>query len=820
MTPHAHPFRIVACLILFVSAIAYSTPATAQRTKGEPGAAESKQGKGDSSSGIKKYDDVITKDAKTFAGVLLVHQVDDKVYFEIPQDALDQLMLWNIEVAKGPAGMSFGGRAIGSRVVRFSRRGDKVYLWNVGFEKRGSGDAIAKSIAFSTMDSIMAGFSVAAEGKDRSTVIRVDSLFLKDQSDFSVKRAVSGATAVDASRSYVEQIKAFPTNIEVRSLLTFRTGSGGGSHSALLHHSLVQLPEQPMMGRYFDPRVGYFTEAFQDYSGKNYWMESRRFITRYRLEKKDPEADVSEPVKPIVFYLAREVPPKWRPYLKKGVEDWQKAFEGAGYKNAIVCKDAPTVRQDPQWDAEDARYSVIRWVAEPTQNAMGPHVHDPRSGEIVSAHIIFWHDITKLVQQWYFVQCGATDSRVKRLPLSDQVIGECLRYVACHEVGHTLGLRHNHRASQAYSIAQLRDPKFTSQNGSVASIMSYGRFNYVAQPGDKVTRFTPVVGPYDMFAIHWGYAPIADAKKPSDEQATLDQWAARQMKEPLLRFGGEDGPSRVDPTVLTENIGSDRVDAARLGLSNLKRVTKKLVPATTAKGKDFELLEDTYKSVLRHRTLWLSAVMKQIGGVVESRTLGGRGKQSFARVSKKEQARALKFLLEHALQPPAELLDAAVLNRFRYQGAADDVMSQQERILSGLLSRQRFSRLFDAAVLEPETAYSAAEYLSDLQAGVWSELKADEPKIGPLRRALQRNYLNQLSSAMDPPPAAPPSTGRGRRSTPPSSNESDLRALALASLTNLSKQITEALAKDCDALTRAHLQDCQRQIEQTLDPKD
>ncbi len=320
-----------------------------------------------------------------------------------------------------------------------------------------------------------------------------------------------------------------------------------------------------MMPRYFDPRVGYFTESFEKYDDPKTWVMRRQFIARYRLEKKDPGASVSEPVKPITFYLSREVPEKWRPFLKKGVEDWNPAFEEAGFKKAIVCREAPERAEDPNWDPEDARYSVIRWVAEPVSNAMGPHVHDPRSGEIVSAHLIFYHDILKLTQLWYFVQCSAVDKRARHLPLPDELTGELLRSVATHEVGHTLGLRHNHRASQAYSIQQLRDPAFTAEHGNVASIMSYGRYNYVAQPEDKVARLIPIVGPYDRFAISWGYKPIPKAKTAEEEAATLDEWAARQLKEPFLRFGGEDGPSSVDPTVLTENIGNDAVQATALG---------------------------------------------------------------------------------------------------------------------------------------------------------------------------------------------------------------------------------------------------------------
>lgn len=820
--------RLLIVAVCLASVLVGTVEANAQPRKRRPGSKVTSRKKA-SPSKIKKYDDVITKKAKSYPGVFLVHKIDEKVYFEIPKDAFNKLMLWTIEVAKGPNSSSYGGRSLGNRVIRWDRRGDKVYLWKVNFTKRGGNDSIKKAIEYANMSSIMMTFDVAAEGKDRSSVIQVDSMFLKDHSDFSIKRAVSGAAAVDGGRSYIEKVKSFPTNVEVRSLITFRGGgssssrsrspSSSASQTALLNYSIVKLPDEPMRGRYFDPRVGYFTRSFEEYGGKRGWVENRQFIARFRLEKKNPKAALSEPVKPITFYLSREVPEKWRPYLKKGVEDWNQAFEKAGFKNAVVCKQAPTRREDPNWDAEDARHSVIRWVASSTQNAMGPHVHDPRSGEVISAHIIFWNDITRLVQQWYFIQCGATDPRVKKLPLPDEVTGECLRYVACHEVGHTIGLRHNHRASQAYSIAQLRDPKFTEKNGTVASIMSYGRFNYVAQPGDKVRRFLPVVGPYDHFAIQWGYTPLPDAKTSADEKPTLDKWAARQMKEPYLRFGGEDGPSRVDPTVLTENIGDDRIEATRLGLKNLRIVLKKLENATTEKGEDFSLLEDTYKNLLRHRSMWFSSVSKQVGGVVESRTLGKRGKATFNRVPYEEQSKAVQFLLDEAFQPPKELLDPALLNRFKYQGVADDVVSQQKSLLRSLLSTRTFARLFDAAVLEPQRAYAADQFLRDLQSGLFSELDQKQPKVVPIRRALQRSYIAHFKSQLAAKTSSTTTTTIRRRISSSGSNESDFRAVARLVLTSLASSLDKAIPKTTDSLTLAHLKDCRRELKLILEAK-
>jgi Met-zincin/Domain of unknown function (DUF5117)/Domain of unknown function (DUF5118) len=829
-------------LCLFIVSLFLIVPATALPQGGTKGGGgfKTKEKSGE----LRKFDEVITKDAKSSTGLFTVHRIEDKIYFEIPKEGFEQLMLWQAEVAKAPAGISWGGKSLGHRVVRWDRRGNKVFLWQVSFDKRADGKAIQTAVDSANMDSIIWSFNVEAEGKDRSAVIHATPLFVSEIPDFSLKGAFGGGASIDESRSYLEEIKAFPTNIEIRSLLTFGGGGGGGgfkkgggaapaagggrSVTALVHHSLVVLPQQPMVGRYFDPRVGFFTQSFEDYAASKTWMVKRQYITRFRLEKKDPAADVSEPVKQIVFYLSREIPEKYRPYFKKGVEDWKPAFEAAGFKNAIVCRDAPTRAEDPTWDPEDCRWSVIRWVADPTQNAMGPHVHDPRSGEVISAHIIFWHDIVKLTQLWYFVQCSAIDPRASKLPLPEELTGELLRYVAAHEVGHTLGLRHNHRGSSAYSVAQLRDPKFTATHGSVASIMAYGRFNYVAHPEDKVKQLVPVVGPYDHFAIEWGYKPIAGAKSPEAERTTLDQWASRQVDEPWLRFGGEDGPASVDPTVKTENVGDDSLEATALGLRNLDRVLDHLVAATTNTGEDFSLLQDVYKAILTHRKNWFNAVALNVGGVVENRTLGGRGTESFTRVAKAKQKDAVRFLLANAMTTPTKVLNPAIVNRFKYLGVADDVIAQQRALLESLLGQKRIRLLMDAEILSPDNAYTALELVNDVQDGLWSELKTESPKVDVCRRALQRAYVEILKKELvapkeeeaKPVPAPAPMPMPVPADAEPAPNRNtDLRAVARAALTDLGVRLDAAIPRTRDPMTLAHIMDCRREVESLLRTK-
>jgi hypothetical protein len=797
--------------------------------------------------GLKKYDEVVTKEAKTQKGIFDVHLIPnkegtvEKVLYEIPADRLgaDKLFLWRAELAKAAAGGGgmgggFNGAELGKKFLRFVRKDNKLLVYQANYDKRATDKANAAAVEAVQNEPIIGTLGVLAEGKDRSVVVDATNTIMQDSLSVGATRAAGMGGSISSDASFLGEVKAFPTNIEARATLTFRGGApmGGGPggppgggfsltprvSTTVVHYSLVGLPDEPMQGRLFDPRVGYFVEDFQEF-GKKGWVTEKAFINRFRLEKKNKSADVSEPERPIVFYLAPEIPEKWRAAIKKGVEDWQPAFEKAGFKNAIKAEDAPK-----DLDPEDTRYSVIRWVADGVANAMGPHVHDPRSGEIISAHIIFWHDIVKLTHMWYFVQCSAQDERARKLPFPDDLTAELIRYVAAHEVGHTLGLRHNHRASQAYSIDQLRDPKFVEKHGNVASIMSYGRYNYVAQPEDKIPAkdLIPKLAPYDYFAIEWGYKPVSGASTPEEEKKTLDEWASRQIKEPFLRFGGEDGPTTVDPTVLTENIGNDPVEATRLGLKNVDKVLDHMIAATTEKGEDYELLAEAYQEVLGHRARWYSAVAKQVGGLVESRTLAGRGGVQFNRVPEERQKAAVKFLLESAFKTPKKLLDPELVNQFKYTGISSTIGNQQKGLLAGLMSSTRLNRLLDAEVQNPDAAYTVGELVGDVKAGVWSELGGEAVKVDPLRRGLQREFIDLLKAEFDPAPAAGGLViGQGRRgpsfSFEPPARSSELRAIARVALKELRQEIEAAAPKAKDPATKAHLADSIASIDDALE---
>ncbi len=471
----------------------------------------------------KAYKDVITAEAKSDTGLFTVHRIDEKVYFEIPTAMYDEDMLWQTELAQTGSGAGYGGTHVGEKVIRWTRRNNTMYLRAISYTMRGDGKtAIQKAVDAANVSPIIATFPVEAEGTNKSAVIDVTRFYAGDAGPVPGSGAIGGGA--DPSRSYLERIKSFPTNIEARAVVTY---SARGGITTTVHHSLVLLPEKPMQGRYYDSRVGYFTDSFSDYGSNENRVKDREFINRYRLEKKDPTAKVSDPVKPIVYYISREVPEKYRFALKQGIEAWSSCFEQAGFSHAIIAKDAPTELEDPNWDPEDARYSVIRWAAQPIENAVGPHISDPRTGEILSAHVIIWHDVMKLSEQWYFAQVACLDKRAQTLPLPEPLMGELLRYIVTHEVGHTLGLRHNHKASSSYTAAQLRDAAFTEKFGDEASIMDYGRFNYVAQPGDNA-RLIPIIGPYDKFAIEWGYKPFPGATTPGrgETESGRDRGAA------------------------------------------------------------------------------------------------------------------------------------------------------------------------------------------------------------------------------------------------------------------------------------------------------
>ncbi len=658
---------------------------------------------------IRPYDRVITKEAKTSAGLFLVHRIDDKIFFEIPTEELGKEMLWVTQLEQTQAGHSYAGEPVGDRVVRWEQRGDDILLRDVKYEIRADvTDPIRDAVKATSLEAIITVFPIQAYGKDKRPVIDVTPALTADLPEFSAKGRLR-ATGVDPRRTFIEKVKAFPTNIEAKVLLTYRLRGAAGALAApvpiggdsdsggvtvMLHHSLIDLPDKPMQPRRYDDRIGFFLVSFEDYGSPKQEVERVSYITRWRLEKKDPKAAVSEPKKPIVFYIGREVPAKLRPWIKKGVEAWQPAFAKAGFQSAILAKEPPTPREDPDWDAEDARYSSIRWLPSTVENAYGPHIHDPRTGEILESDIRMYHNIIKLVRDWYYVQASPNDSRAQTLPLSDDLVGELVAQVTSHEVGHTLGFRHNMKASSTYTVEQLRDPVFTKKYGVEASIMDYGRFNYVAQPGDGA-RLIPIIGPYDEFATEWGYREFPDAKTYDQEKKELDKIAARQLEDPKLRFG--DPNPREDPSQQTEDLGSDPIRATELGLKNIDRVAGYLVKGTARSGENYDLLRTVYDELLSQRNRELGHVANVVGGFVRNNLWYPEGKKVFTPVPVEQQKKAVQFLNEHAFRTPASLIAPDILDRLESHGAAERILATQRSLLRVLVSKPRLDRMSELA---------------------------------------------------------------------------------------------------------------------------
>jgi len=774
---------------------------------------------------IKPYDEVITKKAKSDAGLFLVHQLDEKVYYEIPTTQLDKDMLFVTQLEKTESGHSYAGMPVGNRVVRWELRGKNVLLRDIKYSTRAdTKDTIAQAVKNSSVAPIIKVFPIKAWGKDKSPVIDVTSLFTSDVSEFSPKRSI-GAGSLDSRRTFLESIKSFPGNIETKVLATYtpsrssstsqfprrkpdprrrrpqrrrpRTDSTQSGITVLVHHSMVKLPDHPMTPRRFDDRVGFFSVGFQDYADSSrHQVEDVKYITRWRLEKKNPQAKVSEVVKPIVFYVAREVPEKWKPYVKKGIELWKPAFEAAGFKNAIVGKYAPTKQEDPDWDAEDARISSIRWLPSTTENAFGPHIHDPRTGEILEADVRIYHNVTKLARDWYFVQASPNDKRAQKLPLPDDLVGQLLSYIVAHEVGHSIGYQHNMQGSSSYSVEQLRDPVFTKKNGTEASIMDYGRFNYVAQPGDGATLI-PVVGPYDIFATKWGYSQFAKGK----EKAGLAKLVALQKSNPMFRFGSAD--PREDPKRQTEDLGSDSIAATALGLKNIDRVAGYLVKACCNKGEDYTLLQNMYDRLVGQRYRELGHVTGVVAGFEKINLRYGDADTVYHTVDAAMQRKAVAFLNKHAFQTPMKLVDPRITMRLEADGATDRILSNQKRILSSLVSETKVKRMAELSNRDT-TAYRPDEMLVDVRNGIFNELSGNNVTIDVYRRNLQRAYVDHLASFVKS-----------------SSSDSDMPALSRSELNTINQQIGRSLPKvnAKDVLTRAHLQDLKARIQKALDPK-
>lgn len=793
---------------------------TAEDAEAEENEDGRRRGRDHDRDGIRLYDEVITDEAETDDGVFLVHRLDDKVFYEIPEDELGREFLWVSQIERTSEGVGYGGQALGSRVVKWDRRGDRVLLKSVSYAiVADESRPIARAVEAANNDTILRAFDIEALSGAGAPVIDVTALFETEVPEFSARSRLQ-ARGFARDRSFVESVVSYPRNIEVRTTHTytapppstsgnrprvvFRRGMRPGSATVVLHYSMVRLPDEPMMPRLFDERVGYFSVRQIDYGRDEHRSPRRRYITRWRLEKQRPDRALSDPVTPITFWIDPATPARWVPYMKQGVEAWQPAFEEAGFSNAVVAREAPSAEEDPDWSPEDARYSVIRWLPSTVENASGPHVHDPRTGEILEADIQFHHNVMNLLRDWYFVQVGPLDPRARTLPLPDDLMGELLAYVVAHEVGHTLGFQHNMKASSLYPPDRVRDPDWVRTMSHTPTLMDYARFNYVAQPEDGIAPedLIPKVGPYDKWATRWGYAPIVGAETPDDERSTLDAWAREQDETAWFRFSTP-GARGADPGQLTEAVGdADAVASTALGLKNLERVAAMLLDATAAPGEPYDELDGLYARLVGQWTLEMNHVAAVVGGVSSQQKHHGQDGVRFRTLPRDVQANAVAFLNDHAFTPPAFLTDPAILRRIEPVGVLNRIRTSQTRVLGTLLSAARLARLVEQEVIDGDAAYPATEFLADVRGGVWRELDEPEIRIDAYRRNIQRAYLDLLEGRLSGPSQANGDAGPFLRG--------ELRALDASALL--------ALDRTSDRATRLHLEDVRHRIAGTLDP--
>lgn len=846
---------IITCLLFCIN---QGTFAQSKKKKGKDknSVSAADTPKADTKKAPKPYNKVIDSTAVTQKGLIDVHKVEEKYLFEIPESLLGSEIMTTTRYSKTPAGGGiFGGEEINRQVVKWEKGlNNNLLLRSVTYVIMTPDEdkPMAQAVKNSTSDPIIANYDILAIKKDSSGkkdvgyVIDVTGTFESDLQTFSldpIKKQLLNIQGFQKDRSFIQKISSFPINTEIRTVKTFATTApqlslnptpkiGTNLPAALdagvitleLNTSMILLPKNPMRKRTFDARVGYFANEYELFEEESQKSDTEVFAVRWRLEPKSEEdakrqknGELIEPKKPIVYYIDPATPEKWKKFIKLGIDDWQVAFENAGWKNAIRGEYWP--ENDPTMSLEDARFSVLRYFAAEIQNAYGPNVNDPRTGEILESHIGWYHNIMSLLRNWYMIQTAAVDPAARAKKFDDNLMGELIRFVSSHEVGHTLGLRHNMGASSATPVEKLRDKDFQDKFGHTSSIMDYARFNYVAQPEDGVKTFFPRIGDYDKWAIKWGYSYFDEAKSEKEEKAILNEMTKEAYKNRRLWFGTETSP--YDPRYQTEDIGDNAMRASEYGIKNLKRILPNLMGWSAEKGESYAELEQLYNALTGQFRRYMGHVTKNVGGVYDTpKTYDMTGNQ-FEVVPKAIQKDAVAFLNVQLFSTPKWLMDQNILAKINPENGVESIKGMQDATLSNLLAGDRLVRLLEASSVNKNN-YSVDELLTDLKNGIFSELKSSTA-IDMYRRNIQKLYIDKVIGLLKPGTttvrSVPVGVTYGFTTKTVNLSQTDLPSIARGQLIGLKNQIKTAASKTTDRMSKFHLLDLISRIDAALDPK-
>ncbi|SMO49586.1 zinc-dependent metalloprotease [Solitalea koreensis] len=797
----------------------------------------------------RKFRELINSKAVSDSGLFNVYKLDEKYYFEIPYKLMGKDILVVSRLSKSGVGIrnqmdGFAGDEVNENIIRFEiGPNNKVFLKNISYSEvsKDSTQDMYHSVMNSNIQPIVGSFDIKAFSERNKGVLIDFTDYLSGDNDIlffdQQKKAGLKLRMFQPDKSYISSVKSFPINTEIKTVKTYLKGgpSMGGTSSAPaeagfatveLNSSLVLLPEKPMQPRYADDRVGYFTTSVTDFDANPQGVKKIQMITRWKLEPKTEDiekykrGELVEPKKPIVFYIDPATPEKWRKYLIMGVNDWQVAFEQAGFKNAIMAKLAPTKEQDSTWSIEDARYSAIVYKPSDIPNASGPNVHDPRSGEIIESHINWYHNVMKLLRNWYLIQASPNDPRARKMQFSDELMGDLIRFVSSHEVGHTLGLRHNFGSSSAYPVDKLRDKEWVKKNGHAASIMDYARFNYVAQPEDGLTGadLYPRINFYDKWAIEWGYKLIPQAKSADEETPILNKWVLAKATDKKYWFGTE--TSADDPRSQSEDLGDNAMKASAYGIKNLQRILPNLMTWTKEANQGYANLSELYSELIGQYNRYIGHVVKNVGGVYQTPKTVEQAGPVNELVSKATQKEALVFLNAQLFTTPKWLINTDISSR---TGAnmVTAIGRIQETALKKLLDPYTISKLVNAEATAGNKAYLATDLFADLNKVIWAPLY-NHQAIDVYTRNLQKAYVADLSKLLptDAPPASESNSMaqmRGPKAVDPATN--DVSSISRAQLVSLRSAIKAALPAITDPMSRYHLQDLADRINNTLSPK-